>query len=59
LVANVQGYNNLKGLTLDYDSWGNEEFELSVINDKEISLYQNVSGKTYEFTGRGYIQYLK
>ena len=59
MVANVQGYNNLKVLTLDYDSWGNEEFELSVINDKEISLYQNVSGKTYEFTGRGYIQYLK
>ena len=59
LVANVQGYNNLKVLTLDYDSWGNEEFELSVINDGAISLYHNESDTTYEFTGRGYIQYLK
>lgn len=58
-VANVQGYNNLKILTLDYDSWGNEEFELSVINDRKISLYHLGSGTTYEFTGRGYIQYKK
>jgi hypothetical protein len=42
-----------------YDSWGNEEFELSVINDGKISLYHVESGTTYEFTGRGYIQYLK
>ncbi|WP_298262850.1 hypothetical protein [uncultured Lutibacter sp.] len=58
-VANVQGYDNLKILTLDYDSYGNEEFELSVINDGKISLYHIDSGTTYEFTGRGYIQYLK
>ena len=58
-VANVQGYDNLKVLTLDYDSWGNEEFELTVINDREISLYHIDSGTTYEFKGKGYIQYLK
>mgnify|MGYP006893239828 FL=1 len=58
-VANVQGYDNLKILTLDYDSWGTEEFELTVINDSTISLYHNNSGTTYEFKGRGYIQYLK
>jgi len=58
-VADVQGYDNLKILTLDYDSWGNEEFELTVINDSKISLYHINSGTTYEFTGIGYIQYLK
>jgi len=58
-VANVQGYDNLKILTLDYDSVGNEEFELTVINDEKISLYHISSGTTYEFTGVGYIQYLK
>jgi len=58
-VADVQGYDNLKILTLDYDSWGNEEFELTVINESKISLYHINSGTTYEFTGIGYIQYLK
>lgn len=58
-VANVQGYDNLKILTLDYDSWGNEEFELTVLNDEAISLYHINSGTTYEFTGREYIQFLK
>ncbi len=58
-VANVQGYDNLKILTLAYDSSGNEEFELTVINDSKISLYHIDSETTYEFTGRGYIQYLK
>lgn len=58
-VANVQGYDNLKILTLDYDSLGNEKFELTVINDAKISLYHLASGTTYEFSGRGYIQYLK
>ncbi|MCF6181825.1 hypothetical protein [Lutibacter sp.] len=58
-VADVQGYDNLKILTLDYDFGDTEEFELTVINDETISLYQISSGTTYEFTGRGYIQYLK
>jgi len=58
-VANVQGYNNLKVLTLHYDSDDTEEFELTVIDDETISLYNINSGTTYEFSGFGYIQYLK
>ena len=58
-VFNVAGYDNLKILTLDYDLYGTEEFELSVINDEVIELYHNASGTTYEFSGRGFIQYLK
>ncbi|RXR20862.1 nicotinic acid mononucleotide adenyltransferase [Flavobacterium amnicola] len=48
-----------KILTLDYDFWGNESFTLSVINDSRIRLYHNASGTTYEFVGRGFIQYLR
>mgnify|MGYP000096893301 CR=1 FL=1 len=58
-VYDVQGYDDLKILTLNYDSYGTEEFELSVINDGKISLYHIDSETTYEFSGRGYIQYLK
>lgn len=58
-VFDVQGYIDLKILTLYYDNGDNEEFELSVINDRQISLYHGSSGTTYEFTGRGFIQFLK
>lgn len=58
-VGNITGNTNLKTLTLDYDFLGNEHFELSVINDGKIELYHPTSGTTYEFEGRGYIQYLK
>ncbi|MFK7049652.1 nicotinic acid mononucleotide adenyltransferase [Flavobacterium davisii] len=55
--------NNLnpytKKLTLDYDFWGNESFTLSVINDHRIRLFHNTSGTTYEFEGRGFIEYLR
>ena len=53
----LEGYDNLKILTLDYESWGNEEYELIVINDGKISLYNNTSETTYEFIGREYIQF--
>jgi hypothetical protein len=49
----------LKTLTLDYDYFDNEIFELSVINDNLIELYHPESGTYYEFRGRGYIQYLE
>ncbi|WP_428223978.1 nicotinic acid mononucleotide adenyltransferase [Flavobacterium sp.] len=49
----------LKNLTLDYDFWSNESFTLSVINDHRIRLYHNASGTTYEFEGRGFIQYMR
>ena len=58
-VANVTNNMYLKTLTLDYDYFDNEYFELSVINDGKIELYHPVSGTIYEFTGRGYIQYMR
>ncbi|GEQ85022.1 hypothetical protein ULMS_05300 [Patiriisocius marinistellae] len=59
-IYNVDDVNNnryLKFLTLDYDFLGNEYFEMSVIDDRTISLYHPNSRTTYEFTGRGYIQF--
>ena len=58
-VGNVNNDMYLKILTLDYDYFENEQFELSVINDGKIELYHSASGTAYEFEGRGYIQYLK
>lgn len=58
-VFDVTGVDDLKILTLDYDFFDNEEFELSVINDGKISLFHAASGTTYEFTGRGNIQFKK
>ena len=58
-VGDVSNDMYLKTLTLDYDSFGNEGFELSVINDGKIELYHPTSETVYEFEGRGYIQYLK
>ena len=58
-VYDVTGYQNLKVLTLNYDDGDIEEFELSVINDSNIRLYHLNSGTTYDFSGRGFTQYLK
>lgn len=58
-VGNITGNMNLKTLTLDYDFFDNEHFELSVINDGKIKLYHPASQTVYEFEGRGFIQYLK
>ncbi|MEM9679380.1 MAG: nicotinic acid mononucleotide adenyltransferase [Bacteroidota bacterium] len=58
-VGNVQGNLYLKTLTLDYDFFDNEFFELSVINDATIELFHPSSGTVYEFSGRGYIQFLR
>ncbi|WGD35958.1 nicotinic acid mononucleotide adenyltransferase [Olleya sp. YS] len=58
-VGNVNGNMYLKTLVLDYDYFDNELFELSVINDQRVELYHPSSGTVYEFTGRGYIEYLK
>ncbi len=58
-VGNITGNEKLKNLTLDYDFFDNEHFELSVINDGKIELYHPTSETIYEFEGRGYIQYLK
>jgi len=58
-IYDVQNYDDLKILTLNYDNGDNEEFELSVVNDEKISLYHVTSETTYTFSGRGFIQYLK
>jgi len=58
-VGDVSGNMYLKTLTLDYDYFDNELFELSVINDQTVELFHPSSGTVYEFRGRGYIQYLK
>lgn len=53
-IFDVAGYENLKILTLNYDGGHIEEFELSVINDGEISLYNVNSKTTYNFVGRNF-----
>ena len=58
-VGDVAGNSFLKTLTLDYDFFDNEFFELSVIDDGTIELYHAASGTLYEFAGRGYIQYYR
>ncbi len=58
-IYDVNGYDNLKILTLDYDNTDNEELELTVINDGAIELYHVASGTTYRFGGEGFIQYLR
>ena len=49
----------LKTLTLDYDFLGNDYFELYVINDNIVELYHVASETVYEFTGKGFVTYLK
>ena len=56
-VENVPGDMYLKNLTLNYDDFGNENFELDVLNDATIELYHISSGTTYEFSGVGYIEF--
>ena len=58
-VYDVTGYQDLKILTLNYDGGDIEEFELSVLNDSNIRLYHLNSDTTYDFSGRGFVQYLK
>jgi hypothetical protein len=58
-VFDVVGFDNLKILTLGYNSGDIEEFELTVVNDQAIELFHTSSGTTYEFRGRGFIQLLR
>ena len=58
-VQDVSGNAYLKTLTLDYDFFDNEYFELNVINDGLIELYHSSSGTYYEFEGQGYIQFMR
>lgn len=58
-VFDVQGFDDLKILTLYYDNGDTEDFELSVINDGQVSLFHGSSSTTYVFSGRGFIQFLR
>jgi hypothetical protein len=58
-VSNFTDTNYVKALTLDYDYFAGEYFELSIINDGEIELYHPTSGTSYILVGRRFIQYLK
>lgn len=58
-IFDIIGFENLKFLTLNYDSGDIEEFELTVIDDNYISLYNVNSKTTYKFEGLGFIQYKK
>lgn len=58
-VGDIVGNPNLKTLSLDYDYFNNEYFELSVIDDGTIELFHPASETVYEFQGRGYIQFMK
>jgi len=56
-VFDVEGVDDEKILTLDYDFFGIEEFILYILNDGKIELYHPSSGTTYWFTGRENIQF--
>ncbi len=56
-VNDIAGDFYRKTLTLDYNFPDNEFFELTVIDDETIELFQISSGTTYQFRGKGYIQY--
>lgn len=56
-VFDVEGVDDEKVLTLDYEFFGKEEFILYIIKDDEIELYHPQSGTTYVFAGRGNIQF--
>ncbi len=58
-VGDISNNMYLKILTLDYDFFDDEYFELNVITDELIELFHPSSGTFYEFDGRGYIQYLR
>jgi hypothetical protein len=58
-VFDVVGFQNLKMITLNYDGGDIEEFELQVLNDRKIRLYNLNSQTTYDFEGSGFIRYLK
>ena len=58
-IYDIVGYENLKILTLNYEGGAVEEFELTVVNDRMIQLYNLNSTTIYNFSGRGFVQYLK
>lgn len=58
-VGDVAGTLYDKTLTLNYDFFSNEYFDLNVIDDGTIELLHADSGTVYEFKGQGYIEFLR
>lgn len=58
-VFDVVGVQTLKILSLNYGGGDIEEFELTILNDQNIRLFSTTSGTRYDFTGLGFIQFLK
>jgi len=58
-VFDVADDASIKILTLDYDFFDSEDFELTVLDDATIQLLHINSGTVYQFEGRYNIQYLK
>ncbi len=56
-VNHIPGEFYEKTLTLDYNFPDNEFFILTVIDNRTIALFQESTGTTYEFRGRGYIEF--
>ena len=56
-ISNFSNTNTVKALTLDYDYFANEYFEVRIINDGEIELYHPSSDTAYRFVGRNFIQF--
>jgi len=54
-----QNIEDLKSIELTYEDGDIEEFELSVINDGTIELFNYRSETVYKFSGKGFIHYLK
>ena len=58
-IQDVIGFDDLKVLTLSYDSANDEIFELTVVNDAIVELFHVSSETIYRFEGDYFIQYLK
>ncbi|TVZ52743.1 nicotinic acid mononucleotide adenyltransferase [Dokdonia sp. Hel_I_53] len=56
-VDDIPGEFYQKTLFLEYNTLEFEDFDLTIIDDTTIELYQPSTGTTYEFRGRGYIEF--
>ena len=58
-VFDLEGEDYIKGLILNYDDGSLEDFDLTVLDDGTIKLYNVDTASIYKFEGKRFIQYLK
>lgn len=58
-IYDVEGYEDIKLLTLAYDVGDIETFELRILDDSTIELYHITSKTTYTFAGKDFKLFLK